>query len=339
MRPSRETRVALDALIEPVLVLSRDGAIAFANGAARDELGAGATLADVIGAAAAGSLAGLLARAEGATKPLVGGVVLPERGRVKAFANLVVPGHAGEPALVMLRLALRELDRFGVLQAKLEELDAEVRQRRHVEARLRESLAERELLMRELHHRVKNNVQMLVGTVATARRGVDHPEAREALAAAERRLVAVGAVQQMLYHADDLRGLPARRFLEVVGNAVLAAHGSSVVPDIAGDDSEVENDIAAPLAVILNELVANALKYGPDHAAALALDLRSRGDELRLAVADGGFGFDLPETGRRSSGLGLVRGLLRQLGGAIHVERGEGARVIVDVRRRIAAAR
>lgn len=332
MRLTPETRVALDAFNEPIYIAARDGRIAFANGAARADLPFAERLADVVGSDALPALLQLLARAEGTAKPLVGGIALPDRGRVKVFANRLNGGGA-EPAL-MVRFALHEIDRFGALKAKVGQLNEEVRQRRSAEARLREALDERNLLIRELHHRVKNNFQMIVGMIATARRSVAHPAAREALRTAEQRLAAVGAVQQMLYRAEDLRGLPARHFLEAVSRAVLEAQGSATEPTIEGDDSEIDNDIAVPLALMLNELVANALKYGHAERGFLSVRLRSTGDGLRLEVSDRGPGFELSETRERASGIGLVRGLLRQVGGAIEVENNGGARVTVDVRRR-----
>ncbi len=95
---------------------------------------------------------------------------------------------------------------------------------------------------------------------------------------------------------------------------------------------KLSNDTAMPLALILNELLANAAKYSVNDAGEgfIRVSLTKSGDSFQLDVEDDGPGFDLEEAGRRSSGLGLVSGLARQLGGTLHVERASGARCRVQ---------
>ena len=95
---------------------------------------------------------------------------------------------------------------------------------------------------------------------------------------------------------------------------------------------KLSNDTAMPLALILNELLANAAKYGVNDAGEgmIRVRLTKSGDSFQLDVEDDGPGFDLEEARRRSSGLGLVSGLARQLGGGLHVERASGARCRVQ---------
>lgn len=331
MRPSADVRIALDALFDPVFVVEEAGAILFANEPARRRFGAAERLFDTVAVGSAEALSRLLGRAVGSTKPLLGGVEVPETGRVRIVANRLSADANGEAPLVMVRFAMRDLDRFGALSAKVAELDVEVRQRRHVEARLRETLAERELLLRELHHRVKNNVQMIMAMVGAARRDATDPEAQRILVGAETRLAAVAAAQQMLYRGDGLTGLDADAFLRAVTGVVLRAHASNLEPTLTGCDTLVDNDLVLPLALALNELVANALKHAP--GAPLAITLEADAEVFRLTVKDDGPGFEPAETGRRSSGLGLVRGLVRQVGGAMRIDNDGGARAVVELRR------
>lgn len=330
MRPSRETRVALDALPDPVFVTETSGAVAFANRVARARFGSVACLDDLVGETSRAALARLLLSASGSTTPLPGSVALRSAGRIRIAGNLLVPGTSAGSPLVLVRFALDSADRFGALTAQVDKLNEEIRRRRHVESRLREALSERELMARELHHRVKNNVQMIVGMIAAARREAADASARDILAAAERRLAAVAVAQRMLYLGEGLAGRTAASYLAEVVRVVLDAHGGGA-QNVEGDSSHMDNDHAVPLALIVNELVANALKHAPGEP----FSLRLTGNEryTTLVVSDSGPGFDPGEMRRGASGLGLVRGLVRQIGGSVRIERDGGSRIVVELRR------
>jgi two-component sensor histidine kinase len=232
-------------------------------------------------------------------------------------------------------LSIEDL-RFQTLTQKVRELNAEVRQRQHAQAVLVETVEERNLLLRELHHRVKNNVQMLAGMLASAQREATHPEARQILGDASRRLAAVGAVQQMLYGSESLAGVRTEEFVDTITTAILDASGRQARLIVNADSFQLANDLAVPLSLILNELLANALKYGRPRSGEpeIMVSLRLVEGDYLLTVEDNGPGFDLVESRKRASGLGLVRGLVRQLGGKLSVERTSGARVLVRFRDR-----
>ena len=103
-----------------------------------------------------------------------------------------------------------------------------------------------------------------------------------------------------------------------------------MISDCAAE--QLSNDTAMPLALILNELLTNAAKHGVNGRAegSIKVGLTKGLDSFELTVEDDGPGFDLGEANRRSSGLGLVSGLARQLGGALRVERAPGARCRVQ---------
>jgi two-component sensor histidine kinase len=107
--------------------------------------------------------------------------------------------------------------------------------------------------------------------------------------------------------------------------------GKEVSIRIDADDDYLPNEISMPLALILNELLTNAAKHGINGRGTgeILVTLHRQGDQMALTVEDDGPGFDVLATGRRSSGLGLVRGMCRQLRGTFEVERKAGARCIV----------
>jgi two-component sensor histidine kinase len=191
---------------------------------------------------------------------------------------------------------------------------------------------------------VKNNIHMLVGMFSAARREADAPEVASVLDEAARRLGAVGAVHQMLYLKDNLRSVHGDEFVTRIAGMVMDGAGARDRLFVMAERIEIPNDAAVPLALILNEILANALKHGVRADGSLGkvhLCFASADGSIELSVEDEGPGFDpVVKAGRRASGLGLVRGLTRQIGGSFSVGSGRagGARCVVRFQDRHAAA-
>jgi len=196
----------------------------------------------------------------------------------------------------------------------------------------KEAETQQRLLFAELNHRIKNNMQMLYALLAAARRETGNDDAREALDEAGRRVAAMAAAQTALYQSDNLSRFDSAAFMTSVCAAAAQACGDRVALDLHTQAGTLANDDAVPLALILNELITNAAKYGAgeDGRSAIAVCLGETGGRFTLVVEDEGPGFDLSEVRRRSSGLGLVMGLARQIGASFRVERGLGARCVLE---------
>jgi PAS domain S-box-containing protein len=197
----------------------------------------------------------------------------------------------------------------------------------------RQAEANQKVLLDELNHRVKNNMQMLHSLLRTAQRETQSAQARAVLADASQRVGAMAAAQQVLYEAGNAITYSARDFLEgVCAGARQAFTGNIKIVVSHCAPEQLSNDTAMPLALILNELLTNAAKYGVNGSGEGSIRVRlTKGlDSFELTVEDDGPGFELGEASRRSSGLGLVSGLARQLGGALKVERAPGARCRVQ---------
>lgn len=196
----------------------------------------------------------------------------------------------------------------------------------------KEAETQQRLLFAELNHRIKNNMQMLYALLAAARRETRSDDAGAALDEAARRVAAMAAAQTALYQSDNLSRFDSAAFMTSVCAAAAAACGDSVALDLHAEAGKLANDVAVPLALILNELVTNAAKYGSngDGRGAVRVGLTEADGRFTLVVEDDGPGFDLAEVRRRSSGLGLVMGLARQIGGSFRVERSPGARCVLE---------
>lgn len=325
----------LQTLPEPALVLGSDARIGFANHAARTRFGAGvapgAQLSDLgPDAPSAERLLRWLRRCSGSRTALPGALQLRDAAgrmtRFRGFGAVLDPAAPGSRARLLLRLVDREDDRFPLLGRKLEELNREISHRRRAQLALEAAVRERDVLLAELHHRVKNNIQMLVGMLSMSRRASATADPQTVLAEASRRLAAVGAVHQMLYLGDNVHGVPGEAFLRRIGGAVLAGMGAPHDITVSAEPVEISNDAAVPLGLVLNELLVNAVKHGcprgplPD---CIRVGLRRLPDDprlLELRVEDDGPGVRLDAATKvGASGLKLVLGLARQLNGELTV--------------------
>ena len=207
----------------------------------------------------------------------------------------------------------------------------DISERKHAETR-------QIMLLKELNHRVKNNMQMLQSLLSSAQRETANPEARAVLADATRRVAAMAAAQQVLYEEHQPAMFSACDFLQSVCAAAQSALGNEANIVIERATGALSNDVAMPLALILNELLTNAVKYGAGETgnAVIRVGLTDEGNNAyQLWVHDKGPGFELSKAKRkRASGLGLVDGLARQLGGGLTVEQAGGARCVVRFRQR-----
>ncbi|WP_245509818.1 sensor histidine kinase [Rhizobium leguminosarum] len=179
----------------------------------------------------------------------------------------------------------------------------------------------------ELNHRVKNNMTMLYALIRSAERESHSTEARAVLGDAAQRVGAMAAAQQVLYTEHDRTGVDARDFVRAVCDSARQAFTNDVTLHIDVDARYLRNDVTMPLALILNELLTNAAKHGCDDSGGceIWISLTRSDDEYLLTVRDRGPGYDFKDTGRRSSGTGLISGLVRQLRGSFSVSPGPGA--------------
>jgi len=188
------------------------------------------------------------------------------------------------------------------------------------------------MLLDELNHRVKNNLQMLYSLVRSAERETENSQAKTVLEHAAHRIGAIAAAQRVLYGAESATSFDSGEFLQAVCQAAQQAFAGDVKIKASASAGELSNEISMPLALIVNELLTNAVKHGlkgRKHGT-IRVNLAEKGDRLELLVQDEGEGFELRPCARRSSGLGLVTGLARQIGGTFEVERGNGARCLVN---------
>jgi PAS domain S-box-containing protein len=179
------------------------------------------------------------------------------------------------------------------------------------------------IMLNELNHRVKNNMQMLQSLLYSSARQTENADAKKVLAEASGRIAAMAAAQRVLYGTTGATRCSAREFLDAVCHSAQQTLPPNVAIASEVAPAEIANDTAVPLALILNELITNAAKHGvrAGEGGTIRVALASEAGELVLSVEDDGPGFDLQAVRGRSSGVRLVEGLSRQIRGRFEVVR------------------
>lgn len=332
MRQMLEEAV-LDALDEPAFLVDPKGRIAFSNRAAGNLLGSarrGGTFLDLV-EQPHDALIHYLRRCSGTTQPLPGVATLRDAsGALTKFRLRGARTRMEDTPFIFVRCLHSQRDQFPILAAKVRELNAEVHQRRRIQAALEESLRNNEVLLRELHHRVKNNLQMLAGLMAGAQRETSSVEARSILQEVVQRIMAIGSLQRLMHESQDIKAISSFSFVHAICDATATNIGDRLRIEVHADDGELAHDAAMPLALILNELLTNAAKHaGGRTGGSVRVELSKRNQGWELVVHDNGPGLPADPKNRRSSGLGLVKGLCRQLGASLNLENAEGARFVI----------
>jgi two-component sensor histidine kinase len=200
-------------------------------------------------------------------------------------------------------------------------------------------LMSKDATIREIHHRVKNNLQTIASLLRLQRRRLENPEAKEALAESERRIRSIAIVHETLSRdAGDVV-----EFTEIVRPLVRVVEESVSSDDLSlhftvdGDAGELPGEVATPLAVVLNELMQNAVDHAFEGRSVgrVHIDLVREPEQLRISVRDDGTGLPVHFTLEGSTGLGLsiVKALVTgELGGSIAMRAtGDGTEVEVRV--------
>jgi two-component sensor histidine kinase len=157
---------------------------------------------------------------------------------------------------------------------------------------LRDNLAQKDALMREIHHRVKNNLQVITSLLNMQQRSLADPSARQAMSDTRQRIGALALIYRALYQGPDLKRVDLRSFLEELMAQVLAAesgHGPALRTDLEADDLVVDPDKLAPIALFAVEAISNAQKhaFGPE-GGALHVRFTLEGEEGVLEISDEG---------------------------------------------------
>lgn len=208
----------------------------------------------------------------------------------------------------------------------------------HREAQLQRAGAEQELLFKEIHHRVKNNLQIIASLLNLQASRIRVPEARAEFQSARDRVRALATLHRHLYADGGLHTIAMRGFLlELCGQlfqAIGEREGQRIRLEVEAPEVQMSSDQAVPLALVVTEAVSNAVKYAfpggrSGHVRVMLTELPE--DMIELVIQDDGVGIPAgraeTETGIRDGlGIQLIRGFARQLGAELEVTEDGGTR-------------
>jgi PAS domain S-box-containing protein len=199
----------------------------------------------------------------------------------------------------------------------------DITETKRAEEVVRAALREKETLLKEIHHRVKNNLQITSSLLRLQLGRVTDPAARHILQDSQDRIRSMALVHEMLYRSADLSRVEFGRYIHSLLEQLFRAHNvdsaritfRTQIPDLT-----LSVDLAMPLGLIINELVANSLKHGfsgKRDEGAVDVELEAKGARYELRVRDNGVGLGVaaPPDNKTTLGLQLVRTLTEQLGG------------------------
>ena len=220
---------------------------------------------------------------------------------------------------------------FKLLGDALSEMAAGIQDR---DRRLRDAVDQKTVLIREIHHRVKNNLQIVMSLLSIQANQVKDKAARDALMQAQTRINALALVHRILNELEDQATLDLKQLLEELAHQIAGGMGNEHVRITVDVPSRVvSGSMAVALALFTVEVLTNIFKHAfpPGAGGTIRIGMESlEGGKLRLSIIDNGLGFAMAETGK-SVGSRLIRTFGLQLGGASQVRSEAGKGTVVEL--------
>ncbi len=212
----------------------------------------------------------------------------------------------------------------------------DITERRDAELRVEAALEEKETLLREIHHRVKNNLQIVSSLLHFQSKKVTDPAAIVVFGEARNRLRSMMLVHERLYRTGDLAHIDFGDYLQALTEDLASSYpaaGARVSAHVEGPSPKLPVEVVLPAGMLLNELVTNSLKHafeGKD-GGAVRVAIGTDHDTLVLSVEDDGVGLSALSPEPPTFGLQLVQNLVRQLAATIELGPGPGTKLTVRV--------
>ena len=186
------------------------------------------------------------------------------------------------------------------------------------------------LMMKELHHRVKNNLAIVSGLLRIQSNKLEDESAIQAVRQGQQRVDAMSLIHQRLYQTDKVTTVNIKEYIIDLAESLMSAYGyapNEFDLNISVEKEELDVDLAIPLGLIINELLTNSFKYAYQDIENPALNISLKGDKnLELEIKDNGIGIDLNrwKTAKDSFGKKMIAGLVSQIGGKFTIENDGG---------------
>ncbi len=217
----------------------------------------------------------------------------------------------------------------------LEGFIADITDRKRAEEQVASSLREKEVLLREIHHRVKNNLQVVASLLNMQSRFLDDAKATEMFTESINRVKSMALIHDKLYQSENLARIDFSDYAKGLASSLLIAYsfGKDITFDADIDSLSLDIDLAMPCGLIINELLSNSLKHAfpGDRPGKLGIRFKKNADHYCLTISDDGIGFppEINFTATETLGMQLVTTLVDQIEGTIELKRNGGTQFTI----------
>lgn len=212
--------------------------------------------------------------------------------------------------------------------------------RKHTEEQVKNLLSKKELILKEVHHRIKNNMNTMIGILTLQADAMENPEAASALSDAESRLRSMQVLYDRLYCSENLSEISMKDYLPALIDEIISIFPARAKLTVEKhiDDFSLEVKTLQPLGIIINELLTNIMKYaftGMDNGI-ITVSAALNDDIVTLTVRDNGIGIPEGIDFENSTGFGLMLAgmLAEQIGGTIRIERHCSTSIVVEFKKK-----
>jgi two-component sensor histidine kinase len=252
-------------------------------------------------------------------------IVSPDLTAEEALTSLI--GHSAPYVLVVDDKTL-----LGVVSLKRLQEYGQAAERERVEETFKTSLQQKEVLLREVHHRIKNNLQIISSLLDIQASYVQDPHISEMFTDIQNRVMSMALIHETLYRSSDLGLVDFGLYIRSLAQQIFCSYNvlaDRITMQIDSDEVMLDTNQAIPCGLILNELLSNCLKHAFPSERRGEVHIELRSDAVRrvtMIVRDTGIGFPANMDFRQTEtiGLQLVYTLTEQLGGTLELERNGG---------------
>jgi two-component sensor histidine kinase len=340
----------VNAWPEAVLLVGADGVILGGSPSIERQIGlpstalCGKSLEDV--ADFSGDILEYLRACARSRQPIPGSLAFGTPGgpniHCRVHGAVLCPRTDEQPALIFLRLTSKETEvhQFLALNEKIEELTKEIHRRERVQAQLESALQTKEVLLREVHHRVKNNLQVISSLLDLHLVDADNPREWQVLREIRNRIQVIALVHQRLYGGENLEKIDLGAFLRDLTAELFKVYKGphqniGVDLDFQTEQIYVNLDTATNCGLLTHELISNSLKHafpgGRRGTIQVALNNPQAPGTILLQVSDDGIGMpeDVELLKPHTLGMELVHSLVRQIGGSVSIAMDRGTTFVI----------
>jgi len=346
-------RTLAESTPDSIIILTREGRFMYINNQGAATLGKtvedarGLSISDVFPLPAVVHMMELINRMFTIGLPIREEILVPSPAGLKSHDAFLIPLKTPDGTVTSILVISRDISERKRTEEEIQLLNATLEQRvrdrtqelEQATEAIRASLDEKVILLREVHHRVKNNLQIIISLSNLQMRQIDDKQLKQVMVDTQNRVRAMSFVHEKLYRSEDLSHIDLSDYIRYLATHLFASYNvNSQQVSLNLDIKKIMLNIntAIPLGLIINELISNSLKYAfPDgRKGEIFIALQREDHTLTLLFKDNGIGIpaDLDWRDTKSLGLRLVVSLVEQLDGTIELDRTAGTAFTIVVK-------